>query len=42
MGIRLRTGMAGLLLALMATPSLAQWTGKGEAGYALTSGNTDS
>mgnify|MGYP005811119881 CR=1 FL=1 len=35
---------AGWLLAmsLLATPALAQWTGKGEAGMALANGNTDS
>ena len=42
MGIRVKSGLTGLLLCLLATPALAQWTGKGEAGYALTSGNTDS
>jgi putative salt-induced outer membrane protein len=30
-----------LLLALPTTPALAQWTGKGEAGVAVASGNTD-
>ena len=29
------------LLAMTTTPALAQWTGKGEAGLALASGNTD-
>lgn len=31
-----------LLLCGAATPALAQWTGKGEAGVALASGNSDS
>jgi putative salt-induced outer membrane protein len=30
-----------LLLALPALPAMAQWTGKGEAGVAIASGNTD-
>lgn len=39
-----KLGAAGWLVALslLATPALAQWTGKGEAGAALASGNTDS
>ncbi len=34
--------LIALLLALPATPALAQWTGKGEAGIANATGNSDS
>jgi putative salt-induced outer membrane protein len=34
--------VAALTLALSATPAMAQWTGKGEAGLAIASGNSDS
>ena len=30
-----------LALALFATPALAAWTGKGEAGLVVSSGNTE-
>lgn len=33
--------MAVLALPLVSVPALAQWTGKGEAGIAIASGNTD-
>ena len=42
--IRLRAGTlaAACLFAFSASPALAQWSGKGEAGLAIASGNTES
>ena len=34
--------LIALLLALPAVPAFAQWTGKGEAGIASATGNSDS
>lgn len=36
----IRTSALLLLLAACTTPAMAQWTGKGEAGLAIASGNT--
>jgi putative salt-induced outer membrane protein len=38
---RIAIGAALLALALSATPAMAQWTGKGEAGIAIANGNSD-
>lgn len=37
----LRRGAAGVVLLLAALPAAAQWTGKGEAGLAIATGNTE-
>jgi len=38
---RFISGSALLLMCAVAAPAMAQWTGKGEVGMALASGNTD-